>query len=261
LKPALIDLLADPADCLVQTRLLDLDDSKLRIQALRITQLATTAEQKAVRVHDYVKAMPFGCVGSTGHFTAGQVLRNGRGDCHTKGTLFVALLRSAGVPARLRFVSLPGGFLRGILDLGSTPVTHAIGEVYAGGRWIQTDTYVVDEQLQTRALVRLNHEGQTLGYGIHANGKSHFNAMEDAHGQYAAHDPSGLPMVDFGAAHDPELFYAAHPRLLNDANWLTRAKWSIAASVVNRRTRQLRRNKLFNAEPVNTEPADNKPAG
>ena len=240
MKNALIDQPLEPAACLVQTRLLDLDDSKLRIQALRITQLATTDEQKAVLVHDFVKAMPFGCVTSTSHVKAGQVLRSGRGDCHTKGTLFVALLRSAGVPARLRFISLSGAFLRGFLDLGNTSVTHAIGEVFLNGNWIQTDTYVVDELLESQALVRLKAEGQTLGYGIHAGGKSKWNGLQDAHGQYSAQDASSLPLIDFGVAHDPKSFYAAHPRLMDHTSWLTRARWSIAASLINRRTQQLR---------------------
>ena len=37
------------------TQLLDLDDPKLRIQAMRITQLASSATQKAVFIHDFVK--------------------------------------------------------------------------------------------------------------------------------------------------------------------------------------------------------------
>lgn len=240
MKNALTDPPLEPAACLVKTRLLDLDDSKLRIQALRITQLATTDEQKALLVHNFIKAMPFGCITSTGHVTAGQVLRNRRGDCHTKGTLFVALLRSAGVPARLRFVRLPGVFMRGILELGYASVTHAIGEVYAGGRWVQADTYVVDEQLHAQALARLAEEARALGYGIHAGGKDQFNGLDDAHGQYTSGDPSSLPLFDYGPAHDPETFYAAHPLLLSNASWLSKAKWSIAASLINRRTQQLR---------------------
>ena len=240
MKNIIADSLSDPAACLGQTRLLNLDDSKLRIQALRITQLAASDIQKAVRVHDFVKSLPFGCVTSNGHVTAGWVLRSGRGDCHTKGTLFVALLRSAGVPARLRFVSISGAFLRGIIDMGDTRVTHAIGEVYLNGNWIQTDTYVADELLVGQAHARLEHDGQVLGYGIHADGTNNWNGLEHAHGQYSLQDPSSLPVIDFGVAHDPENFYASHPRLIDHTSWLTRAKWSIAASVINHRTQQLR---------------------
>jgi Transglutaminase-like superfamily len=235
------DPLSEPADCLAQTRLLDLDDSKLRIQAMRITQLASSDAHKAVLIHDYLKSLPFGCVRSHGHVTAGEVLKSGRGDCHTKGTLFVALLRSSGVPARLRFVSLTGAFLRGIIDSGDANITHAIGEVYLEGQWIQSDTYVADDALEIQALSLLAREGRALGYGVHALGSRYWSGLQHAHGQYTIQDPSSLPLVDFGVAHDPESFYAAQPFLPDQTRWLNRAKWTIAASLINRRTQQLRK--------------------
>lgn len=223
--------------------MLDLEDSKLRIQAMRITQLASTDLHKATLVHDYIKSLPFGCIASSGHHSAGAVLRSGRGDCHTKGTLFVSLLRLSGVPARLRFVSLSGAFLRGIIDLGGTNITHAIGEVFLEGKWIQSDTYVADDLLETQALVRLQQEGKMLGYGIHAQGRRYWSGLQDAHGQFAQEDPSSLPLIDFGVAHDPEGFYANQPPLLDKSSWVTRAKWTIAASLINRRTTQLRKHR------------------
>lgn len=231
----------EPAKCLAETRLLDLDDSKLRIQAMRITQLASTDTQKAVLIHDYLKSLPFGCVKSHGHITAGEVLKSGRGDCHTKGTLFVALLRSSGVPARLRFVSLSGAFLRGIIDSGGSNITHAIGEVYLNGEWIQSDTYVADEALEVQALTLLQQEGRPLGYGVHAQGSRYWSGLQNAHGQYATQDPLSLPLADFGVSHDPESFYAGQPFVPDQSKWVNRAKWTIAASLINRRTQQLRK--------------------
>ena len=233
--------MAAPVDCLAHTRLLDLDDSKLRIQAMRITQLASSDTHKAVLVHDYLKSLPFGCARTHGHVTAGEVLRSGRGDCHTKGTLFVALLRSSGVPARLRFVSLQGAFLRGIIDSGDTNITHAIGEVYLEGKWVQSDTYVADDALEIQALTILQEEGRALGYGIHALGSRYWSGLQDAHGQYTTQDPASMPLIDFGVAHDPECFYSAQPFPPDQSNWLDRVKWTIAASLINRRTQQLRK--------------------
>ena len=234
------DLQFEPAACLQPTQLLDLDDSKLRIQAMRITQLAPTDIRKAVLVHEFVKSMPFGCVAFSRHISASAVLKNGRGDCHTKGTLFVALLRSSGVPARLRFVSLSSGFMRGIIDLDNAPLTHAIGEAYLGGHWVQSDTYVADELLEVQALDRLRHEGQLLGYGIHAQACRCWSGRKAAHGQFTESDPSSMPLTDFGLAHDPQLFYASNPRLQDQSSWVDRTKWSIAASLINHRTQQLR---------------------
>lgn len=231
-----------PAHWLGATRLLDLDDSKVRIQAMRLTQLAETDAQKAVLVHNFIKQMPFGCVARFDHATAGAVLRSNQGDCHTKGTLFVALLRCAGVPARLRFVTLTGAFLHGIIDVGDNPITHAIGEVFVGGRWVQTDTYVTDTELESEAAVLLRAHGRQVGWGIHIDGWRFWDGLQDAHGQFVPSDAASLPLRDWGVAHDPADFYGnqTHPDL--GRSWLTRAKWMVAAGVVNRRTQQLRGN-------------------
>lgn len=228
------------ADWLGQTRLLDLDDSKLRIQTLRITQLAETDIQKATRIHDFIKSLPFGYVAGFDHVSAGAVLKSGRGDCHSKGTLFVAMLRCAGVPARLRFVTLTGAFLHGIIDVGQSTITHAVGEVYLQERWIQTDTYVTDSLLEAHAALRLGYANLSIGYGIHLNGSRFWDGRNHAHGQYADSDPSSMPLHDWGVAHDPEHFYSGqeHPQL--HMSWLTRLKWMIAAGMINRRVHHVR---------------------
>ncbi len=240
-----------PQDWLVPTRLLDLDDPKLRIQALRITQLANTEIQKAILIHDFVKAMPFGCVAGFDHVTAAGVLKAGRGDCHTKGTLFVALLRSVGVPARLRFVTLPSAFLRGIIDVPNGTITHAIGEVYLDGRWLQTDTYVTDSLLETRAVELLASQDGHVGYGIHVRGSHFWDGQHSVYAQYHLSDATSLPVHDWGVAHDPEHFYrdAEHEEL--QRGWLTRVKWLLAAALVNRRVEQIR----TQSGPLSRQPA------
>lgn len=241
---SLTSLPPDPIDLPSQwkgpTRLLDLNDPKLRIQAMSLTQLSDTDTQKVVAIHEFIKALPFGCVAGFDHVPAAGVLRSGYGDCHTKGTLFVALLRCAGLPARLRFVTLSSDFLFGIITPPQNSVTHAIGEVYLGGRWIQTDTYVADVELENCAEKLLIEQGRKAGYGIHLHGARQWDAFNHAHAQSAASDEASLPIVDWGVAHDPEQFYATaqHPSL--QRGWLTRVKWILAAGLVNRRTQQLR---------------------
>ena len=229
-----------PSEWLGSTRLLDLEDSRLRLHAMRITQLATSDLQKATLVHDYIKLLPFGCVAGFDAVPAADVLKRGRGDCHTKGTLFVALLRCAGIPARLRFVSLNGAFLHGIIDIGQSTIIHALGEVYLNERWVQTDTYVTDSLLEVQASHLLQHERRSAGYGIHVSGQRFWDGLQHAHAQYAASDAASLPTHDWGVAHDPEGFYSnqANPHLR--LGWLARAKWIVAAQVVNRRTQTLR---------------------
>ena len=222
------------------TRLIDLADSKLRLRAISITQLANSDVQKAILIHDYIKSLPFGCAAAFEHLPAGAVLKSGRGDCHTKGTLFVAMLRCVGLPARLRFVTLSGAFLHGIIDLGQSTITQAVGEVYLRGRWVQTDTYVTDSLLEAQAYVLLSQKNRSTGYGIHLQGNRFWDGQQHAHGQYAESDPASMPLHDWGVAHDPEGFYSSqnHPQL--KMGWLARTKWMIAARVVNSRVKKVR---------------------
>ena len=222
------------------SRLLDLEDPKLRICALRLTQLAETDIQKAVLIHNFVKSLPFGCVAAFDHVSAGAVLKSGRGDCHTKGTLFVALLRSSGVSARLRFVTMSTAFLHGVIDTNPSTITHAVGEVYLQGRWVQTDAYVTDSLLDAQAAALLRIQGRSAGYGIHANGRRSWDGFQDSHAQYAASDLASLPVHDWGVAHDPEDFYSNMTDPSLRLGWLTRAKWILAAPLVNRRVQQVR---------------------
>jgi hypothetical protein len=230
----------NPSNWVSSTALLDLDDSRLRIQAMRITQLAPTDVKKAILIHDFVKAMPFGCVAGFSHVPAVSVLKSGHGDCHTKGTLFVALLRCVGVPARLRFVSLPGAFLHGIIDVGQSTITHAVGEVYLQERWVQTDSYVTDSILEAHALTLLARQNISLGYGIHKLGDRFWNGLKNAHGQYSSADPGSMPTHDWGVANDPEQFYSSNENPQLQMGWMSRAKWMIAARVVNRQVQKLR---------------------
>jgi hypothetical protein len=230
----------DPRNWLCATSLLDLEDPKLRIRVLRITQLATSATDKAVRVHNYIKSLPFGCVPASQNLTSGIVLRAGLGDCHTKGTLFVSMLRLVGIPARLRFVMLSSTFLEGIISLPGIPITHAIAEAYLAGQWIQVDTYVTDETFEGHALGLLKAKGNELGFGIHARGQRYWAGKHSAYGQYTHLDPQSLPIHDLGVAHDPEHFYQQNVEAPLKMGWLSRLKWMIAAKVINRRVKAVR---------------------
>ena len=92
-------------------------------------------------------------------------------------------------------------------------------------------------------------QGRKLGYGSHLDGARQWDAFNDAHGQSAASDEASLPMQHWGVAHDPEQFYtsADHPSLRR--GWLKRAKWMLAAGLVNRRTQQIRLGGMASAHP------------
>jgi Transglutaminase-like superfamily len=223
------------------TAQLDIETSKLRILTQRLTQLHSNERQRAIAIHDYVQRMPFGCVPDFRNLAASDVIGIGHGDCHTKGILFVALMRCAGLAARLRFVTLPTRFLNGMIDTGSATMTHAIGEVYMAGAWQQVDTYVVDTEFGNAARAKLRAQGRKLGYGVHMLGATHWDATGDAHGQSTPADPDSLPVVDWGVDDDVQSFYADEEHAALRHTFGVRVKWMLGAQLVNRKVAQIRK--------------------
>jgi transglutaminase-like putative cysteine protease len=230
----------EPSRWLRDTVQIDSRSTTVRILAKRITQLVSGERAKAVAIHDYIKSLPFACHNDYFYFRASDVIKQGSGDCHTKGALFVALLRAIRIPARLRFVTLPSGFMRGLLDTGQPTITHAIGEVLLGGRWYQTDTYVMDAALSREAREMLRNENALVGYGVHAQGDQDWNAFDNAHTHYTSADPSSSPLSDWGVAHDPALFYDNPAHKLLRPSFIARIKWQVGVHVINHRVEKIR---------------------
>jgi hypothetical protein len=231
-----------------ETPQLDINSPKLRFLANQITYQLSADRSKAVAIHDHVKALPFGCAAQFLQIKASEVMDLGYGDCHTKAILFVALLRAVGVPARMRFVSLPTRFLTGLIDTGSQTMTHAIAEVYLDTRWYQTDTYVVDSDLSREARELLRTTNLQQGYGVHLQGDQDWNGFDDAYAQSSAYDPSSLPVVDWGISHDPAHFYADTTHAALRHSFSMRVKWMLGAQLVNRKVQRIRQGRLASAD-------------
>lgn len=245
----------DPARWLVNTPLLQFDHPRIRLRAQRLTQLQTTPRQKALACVNYVCSLPFGAIADSTGTSALQALNHGRGDCHTKSTLLVALLRSAGIPSRIRFVSLKPDFLYGLIDTGSTPIEHGCTEVLLDGRWLALDSYVVDTKLAVAAKLRLRQEGRSVGYGMHVHGSTSWNGSRNSFGQYCEADEDSLPLRDWGVFDDPYQFYSSTPFVKARLNWSSRVKWIVGASMVNRQVQALRNSPAGSGHTANADKA------
>ena len=111
----------DPRDWLGGTPLLDLDDPKLRLKARSLTQLGRTDRQKALAIYAYVKRLPYAKRIKLEYPRARDVIEQRSGDGDDKATLFIALLRVAGIPARIRYMEMKGAMLRGLVPSPNPP--------------------------------------------------------------------------------------------------------------------------------------------
>ena len=177
---------------LESTDYLDAEHPRVVETAERIVGGATTDRERAVRIHDFVRdEIRFGFAAEFWNQTASEVLESGVGFCNTKSTLFVALLRAVGIPARQHFVTIDARILHGLIDPRTPYVDHSYAEVWIDGDWIRTDSFVVDRPLARAARARLRREGRVIGYGAHANGVADWDGRKDAFSQLV--DDGTLP--------------------------------------------------------------------
>lgn len=228
-----------PRHWLKSTPLLDLGDPKLRLRVQSLTQLCTSERDKALAIYCFVKRMPVVKSLRMRPLTARQVLSAGRGDAKRKATLAVAMLRIAGIPARIRWIALRGGILRGLTS-AVHQVNRPLLEVWLDGGWQQTDTYIYDAATMASARQILKDRGWEWGFGIHVDGRM----LWEAHGStFMGHAPhAGNPMFvsDLGCYHDPAC-YMASPGYRGQHNPLSRRlQWSLMAPLIDRAWRALR---------------------
>lgn len=103
---------------------------------------------------------------------ASKVLSDGYGQCNTKGTLFMAILRACNIPCRVHGFTidkeLQKGAMTGIVYKNAPRnVFHSWVEVYLEGQWYELEAFIIDKAYLTN-LQKINSscEGAFCGYGV-----------------------------------------------------------------------------------------------
>jgi hypothetical protein len=170
-----------PGDWLHSTPLLDLADPKLRLKARALTQLARSDRQKALAIYAYVKRLPYAKRVKMEYPTARRVIEQRSGDGDDKATLLMALMRAAGIPARIRYMEMKGVMLCGLVPSPNPPdAARPLAEVWLDGRWVRTDTYIFDAAYTAAALRQLRMQGWDCGWGLRVGGDQLWNGKDDA---------------------------------------------------------------------------------
>jgi hypothetical protein len=109
----------------------------------RVVANAQTAQEKAILIFNFVRdTIRFSIAFSKSK--ASQILRQGYGECITKTNVQVALLRAAGIPARMRWVMAQTKVLTGLvapfmLRFMKPDASHFWTECWLGDRWISCE--------------------------------------------------------------------------------------------------------------------------
>lgn len=140
--------------------------------AARLTLQVPDARGKVERFFHYVRDdIRFGFPPDGDLTAASETTRLGFGQCNTKGTLFLALCKAAGIPARLHFSLIDKKIQRGLFHglayrLLPDRLSHAWLEVEIDGTWRRIDGYINDAPFFHAALDELRPRGWDTGFSI-----------------------------------------------------------------------------------------------
>lgn len=232
----------DPADWLGTTRFIDYEHPTVSERASMLTAGKNDPLQKSLAIFRFVRdEVKFGFTRGFWSNSASDVLASGIGYCNTKSTLFVALLRASGIPARQVFVDIDSDVLFGIANPGTPYVDHSYVEIFLDGLWIPTDSYIVDEALFVPAQARALTEERVLAYGVHQTGSNQFTGSSASFSQFNYLDPRVISTTTWGVFADVGEFYSKSPRPWNRLNGPVRFAFGVLANAANRRADDLRR--------------------
>lgn len=152
--------------------LADAGDPLVRATATRLTRSAPDTRGKVGNLFHYVRDdVRFGFPRNGDLTSASETIRLGYGQCNTKGTLFLALCKAAGIPARLHFSLIDKSIQRGIFHgvayrLLPERLSHSWLEVEIDGTWRRLDGYINDAPFFQAAQNELRRRGWDTGFSI-----------------------------------------------------------------------------------------------
>lgn len=103
---------------------------------------------------------------------ASKVLTDKYGQCNTKGTLFMALLRACGIPCRVHGFTidkkLQKGAMTGIVYKNApNHIFHSWVEVYSEGKWYELEGFILDKDYLQKLRAKFSDcSGNFCGYGV-----------------------------------------------------------------------------------------------
>lgn len=107
----------------------------------------------------------------TDRLTASEVLREGIGQCNTKATLLIALLRAIEIPARLHGAKVTKEFQKSLMPkvmarLAPPYIVHTWAEVLYGGEWVALEGVITDIPYIDALKSRYPHQKKFFDYAV-----------------------------------------------------------------------------------------------
>lgn len=166
--------------------------------------------EKIKAVYEYVRNEILFGYNREDTLTAGQVLLDGYGQCNTKATLLMALLRGVGIPCRLHGFEVSKDFQRGatpgiIAALAPDRIIHTWAEVSYKGQWLALEGVIIDEPYLEAVKAKHPHvQGAFMGYAI---ATKDFQKLSVDWNENSTYIQSAAIVSDLGVFPSPDKFF------------------------------------------------------
>jgi hypothetical protein len=223
-------------------KLADYDHPVVRETADRLTRGEASPRGKLEKLFYFVRdEIRFGFPQDGDLVKASETIGLGMGQCNTKGALFLALCRAAGIPARIHFSLIKKEIQRGLFTgigymLMPSLLSHSWVEVRIEGKWRRLDSYINDKPFYMAGKKALRERGWGTGYSIScASGESSADFQIDDE-KFVQMDAVA---ADHGVWDDPSDYYRSD-NYRNRPNPIKRLLYRLLISRVNARVSRMR---------------------
>lgn len=228
---------------LAETPLLDVHHPDIEALVARRGWRAMPPSDRIGAVYDFVRnEIAFG-YNEGDELPASRVLADGIGQCNTKSTLLMALLRAVGIPCRFHGFTIDKPLQKGAITglaywLAPQRIIHSWVEVSLEGRWITLEGFILDGPYLASLQRRFPQARRFCGYGAATPNLSAPGV--EWRGQDTFIQKEGIA-DDFGLFDSPDAFYARHGSNLSGLKrWLYRR---VIRHAMNRNVARIRESK------------------
>ncbi len=228
---------------LAATPLLDVHHPDIEALVARRGWRALPSYDRIGAVYDFVRnEIAFG-YNEGDELPASKVLVDRIGQCNTKSTLLMALLRAVGIPCRFHGFTIDKPLQKGAVTglaywLAPQRIIHSWVEVSLEGRWITLEGFILDKTYLASLQRRFPQARRFCGYGAATPDLSAPGV--EWRGQDTYIQKEGIS-DDFGVFDSPDAFYAHQGSNLSGLKrWLYRR---VIRHAMNRKVARIRESK------------------
>lgn len=195
---------------LTSTQLLDIDNQRLQALIDSRGWRNLNEYERIGSAYNFVRnEIKFG-YNETDDLPASVVLEDGIGQCNTKGTLFMALLRALSIPCRLHGFTIDNTLQKGaipnsIFFLSPKKILHSWVEVRYAGEWLELEGFILDEGYLNSVRNKFGHLKKSFkGFAIATSCLNDPPVIWQGKSTYIQKE--GI-IDDFGIFESPDAFY------------------------------------------------------